>query len=147
MPGGIDGIGGGKGPMGPHPGTSGIDGPARAPASPGTRFAEVLDARRTAAPSPPSPPPIQQPVERTAASERADSGIPELLRQAGRSIARGERMVNRAIRAARAGKVFSQEELIALQAGVYRYTQELELAAKLVDKSTQAVKRTVESQR
>jgi hypothetical protein len=42
--------------------------------------------------------------------------------------------------------VFSQEELIAIQAGVYRYTQELELASKLVDKASGAVKTTLQSQ-
>ena len=37
-------------------------------------------------------------------------------------------------------------QLIAIQAGVYRYTQELELASKLVDKATGAVKQTLQSQ-
>lgn len=73
-------------------------------------------------------------------------GLPELLRGAASSISRGERSVARAMRAARSGHVFSHEELLALQAGVYRYTQELELASKLVDKATQAVKITLQSQ-
>ncbi len=147
MPGGIDGIGDGQGPAAPQHTTPNPAGPARAPSRSGTRFAEVMSSQRTqhASPAPTTPPTPS--VQEATHSKQADGGVSEMIRHAGRSIARGERMVNRAIRAARSGKVFSQEELIALQAGVYRYTQELELAAKLVDKSTQAVKRTVESQR
>lgn len=36
--------------------------------------------------------------------------------------------------------------LLALQAGMYRYTQELELAGRVVDRTTQAVKTTLQSQ-
>jgi hypothetical protein len=70
----------------------------------------------------------------------------EMLEDAARSIDRGQRMVESVIRSARNGRVFSQEELIAIQAGVYRYTQELELASKLVEKATGAVKTTLQSQ-
>jgi len=70
----------------------------------------------------------------------------EAFREAVRDISRGERMVNGLVAAARRGKTFSNEELIAVQAGVYRYTQELELAGKLVDKATSAVKQTLQSQ-
>jgi hypothetical protein len=69
-----------------------------------------------------------------------------MLEDAARSIDRGQRMVESVIRSARNGRVFSQEELIAIQAGVYRYTQELELASKLVEKATGAVKTTLQSQ-
>ncbi len=144
MPGGIDGIGGGPGPAARLQTPT----PARAPSETrGTRFADTLEAQRQKEASASEP---QAPAEarRSEAIRQTDrEGLAEVIRKAGHSIVRGERMVNRAVRAARSGKVFSQEELIALQAGVYRYTQELELAAKLVDKSTQAVRRTVESQR
>ena len=76
----------------------------------------------------------------------ADSALGEAMRDAARGIDRGQRMVDSVIRAARSGRVFSQEELIAIQAGVYRYTQELELASKLVDKATGAVRQTLQSQ-
>ena len=70
----------------------------------------------------------------------------DAFREAVRDISRGERTVSSVISAARRGKVFSNEELLAVQAGVYRYTQELELASKLVDKATGAVKQTLQSQ-
>jgi hypothetical protein len=93
-------------------------------ARPSGRFAEALRA--------------------TEASETG--GARDALRDAARGLAEGERHVDRVMRAARSGRTFSQEELLAVQAGVYRYTQELELASKLVDKATTAVKTTLQSQ-
>jgi hypothetical protein len=68
------------------------------------------------------------------------------LRGAVSSIARGERLVEGVIQAAKRGATFSNEQLIAIQTGVYRYTQELELAAKLVDKASGAIRQTLQSQ-
>lgn len=76
----------------------------------------------------------------------AGEGPWALVRQAAHSIGRGERLLDRAVRAARRGHVFDHGELLALQAGVYRHTQELELAGKLVDKSTSAVRNLLSSQ-
>lgn len=90
------------------------------------------------------PPPEGAPAGRGDATR--GPRFAEVLRQAASDIARGERMVNGVIHAARRGKTFTNEELLAVQAGVYRYTQELELASKLVDKVTGAVKQTLQSQ-
>ena len=95
----------------------------------GSRFADALRAERTAAAAP---------SVRTV-GEAA-------LRASVQSIVRGERLVNGVINAARHGATFSNEQLIAVQAGVYRYTQELELASKLVDKATGAIRQTLQSQ-
>lgn len=46
----------------------------------------------------------------------------------------------------RAGTPIDAEGLLAAQATVYRYSQEVELAAKLVDKLTGAVRQVVSSQ-
>ncbi len=70
----------------------------------------------------------------------------ELLEDAAKSIDHGRRSLDRAIAHGHAGRTLSQEELLALQATVYRYTQELEIASKLVDKSTTAVRTTLQSQ-
>jgi hypothetical protein len=93
------------------------------------RFADALRAAREAPPTAPTP----------SVGETA-------LRASVRSIVRGERLVSGVIDAARHGATFSNEQLIAIQAGVYRYTQELELAGKLVDKATSAVRQTLQSQ-
>jgi hypothetical protein len=44
------------------------------------------------------------------------------------------------------GKNFSNSELIALQAGMYKYTQELELTGKVVEKATSGLKDTLKTQ-
>lgn len=97
--------------------------------STGATFADALRAAREAPPAP----------AEYAASETA-------LRASVHSIAQGERLLQGVIQAARHGTAFSNEQLIAIQAGVYRYTQELELAGKLVDKATGAVRQTLQSQ-
>lgn len=68
------------------------------------------------------------------------------IRRAASSLVHGERFMDRTIAAANRGRVFSNEELLAVQVGVYRYTQELELASKLIDKATGAVRQTLQSQ-
>ena len=88
---------------------------------------------------------LEGPTEAPEADE-APSPALEAIGDAVRSIARGERFVDGAIARARRGKDLEPGQLLALQAGVYRYTQELELAAKLVDKATGAVKQTLQSQ-
>ena len=105
--------------------------PARRVGS-GSSFAETLRAQR------------DDPARPQGAG--AQSGAMRALRSAAASLTRGERMVSHVISAARQGKVFSNEELLAIQAGVYKYAQELELASKLVDKATGAVKQTLQSQ-
>lgn len=54
-------------------------------------------------------------------------------------------MIDKALRSTRAGTL-SYERLLALQAGVYRYTREVELAGKLVERSTSALRQTLQSQ-
>jgi len=44
------------------------------------------------------------------------------------------------------GRQFSPQELLALQAGVYRFSQELELTSKVVEKATSGIKQTMNTQ-
>lgn len=81
----------------------------------------------------------------TGPASAGPSPFREALQDAARSIGRGERVVQRAIHAGRRGTL-APEQLIALQAGVYRYTQELELASKVADKAASAVRQTLQSQ-
>lgn len=103
--------------------------------------------------APPRPPSSERSFSAALHRARTRSAAPdplsgmELLRDAARRVARGDRLLDRTVRAARAGRVFGNEELITLQASVYRYSQELELASELVDKSTSAVKYVLQSQR
>ena len=76
---------------------------------------------------------------------RAD-GPPPAIVESLRSLERGQRFVDRVIRQALAGRSFSQDELIAIQAGVYRYTQELELFSRMVEKAVSGMKQTLGTQ-
>jgi hydroxypyruvate isomerase len=82
--------------------------------------------------------------ERPAPSPPASgSTFRDALREAARDIATRERAIDRAIEHRGA---LDAEQLLALQATVQRYNQEVELAAKLVDKLTGAVRQVLTSQ-
>ena len=85
--------------------------------------------RRAGPPSPPSP-----------------SRFGQLLRGMGHELDRGEALAERAIHGGAGGGSMSPEALIALQAGIYRYSEAVDLVTKLVDRATQAVKTTLQNQ-
>jgi hypothetical protein len=66
------------------------------------------------------------------------------LHTLGRELDRGEAITDKAIRGG-SGHA-SPEQLIALQAGIYRYSEAVDLVTKLVDKGTQAVRTTLQNQ-
>lgn len=92
----------------------------------------------------PASPPVQHDLDARAAVE-APVGAPaedfaRLLVGMGHEIERGEALVGQALAASRAGHPFAPAELIALQAGVYRYAEAVDLASRLVDRSTSGIK-------
>lgn len=89
---------------------------------------------------------FREALEATRGTEPAHGVLPERLRELARSITQGERAVDRVITQAAGGRDFSTTELIGIQARVYRYTQELELVSKLVDKACAGVKQTLQTQ-
>lgn len=58
----------------------------------------------------------------------------------------GQNKLESIIELSLSGKNFSQSELLALQAGVYRFTQELELTSKVIEKGTASIKQTLNTQ-
>lgn len=80
------------------------------------------------------------------ASKDADEPSPfaRILRGLGREVDHGERVVRRAIEGG--GKDLGPGELLALQAGVYRYSEAVDLSAKLVDRATSGVKTVLQGQ-
>ena len=126
------------------------------------RFADVVAQLRRNAPAGgdaplasralPSPPPLVAP------RSSADANVPapgealrrtgvagmEALTRAGRElverVARGERSVERIVRQALSGRDFTPADLLALQAQMYRYTQEIELVSKVVDRGTSGLR-------
>jgi hypothetical protein len=61
-------------------------------------------------------------------------------------VAEGQREMDRIIRLAASGRTFSPSQLLGLQARVYRLSQELDLASKLVEKATSGVKQAMSTQ-
>lgn len=98
----------------------------------GPRFAAVLEAaasRHAAAPTLPPPEGLRAAATRGLESlERAQSRLDGLLA------------------AARAGRTFTAQELLALQGDAYRFSQTVELSAKLVEQGAQAVKQALHAQ-
>lgn len=84
------------------------------------------------------------PAVTVTATERTGS-FRDSLRRVAEGIASDERAMDRALRSGAQGQL-APEALIALQARVYRHTQELELGSKVVDKAACAVKQTLQSQ-
>lgn len=69
-----------------------------------------------------------------------------VLRALGAEAARGERLVDRAVRAGSGGVELSNGDVIALQAGIYRYVEVVDLTSKLVDRAAQSVKQVTQGQ-
>jgi hypothetical protein len=63
-----------------------------------------------------------------------------------RELEQGQQVLDRIIRAAGRGKQFTNAELLSLQASMYRYTQELELVSKVVEKGTTGLKDVLKTQ-
>jgi len=62
------------------------------------------------------------------------------------NIEKGQGAMDQLISSSLTGKSFSNSELIALQAGMYKYSQELDLCSKVVEKATGGLKDTLKTQ-
>lgn len=94
--------------------------------------------------------PVPPTTKSAAIAPRAHDPEPgafgRILRSIGEETRRGEAMVHRSLSASAAGRDFGPSELIALQAGVYRYSEVVDLAAKLVDRASSGVKTVITGQ-
>jgi hypothetical protein len=104
------------------------------PAPPSGRAPPASPATGAAAPSSPS---SQKPGDATFAA---------VLRGLGQEVQRGESLMHTALGAGRSGRELPAADLIALQAGVYRYGEVVDLASRLVDRATSSVKTVLEGQ-
>jgi hypothetical protein len=59
---------------------------------------------------------------------------------------KGQASLDKLINGSMNGKSFNNSELLALQAGMYKYTQELDLTSKVVEKATSGLKDTLKTQ-
>lgn len=87
-------------------------------------------------------------AERTTVPEPAAEPSPfaRVLGGLGREVDRGEAILRRTLGGARGGQELGNLELLALQAGVYRYSEAVDLSAKLVDRAANGVKTVLQGQ-
>jgi hypothetical protein len=97
------------------------------------RFPENI--AKVEVPASPAPPPVL---------EEGPSPFARILRSLGREVDHGEKVVRRAVEGG--GKDLGPGELLALQAGVYRYSEAVDLSAKLIDRATSGVKTVLQGQ-
>jgi hypothetical protein len=94
---------------------------------------------------PPPPVPSAEPRTTESPPRTADdepSPFARILRGLGREVDRGEHIVGRALH----GGDLGPGELLALQAGVYRYSEAVDLSAKLIDRASNGVKTVIQGQ-
>jgi hypothetical protein len=65
-------------------------------------------------------------------AEARESGLKGLLQQ----VVDGQGKLDEIIKMATSGKTYGNQELLAIQAAVYKFSQELELTSKVVEKAT-----------
>jgi len=61
-------------------------------------------------------------------------------------IEKGQASLDKLIGSALQGKNFSNAELLSLQASMYKYSQEMDLTSKIVEKTTNGLKDTLKTQ-
>lgn len=88
------------------------------------------------------PVPIEPLAERAPGPATAGkSSFTRALRGLGSAVDRGEALIARASHGNLGG--LDSAQLIALQAGIYRYSEAVDLLAKLVDRTTNAVRTVI----
>jgi hypothetical protein len=69
-----------------------------------------------------------------------------LVAQVIRGLEQGQMDLERLIQAGASGRRFSNAELLSLQASLYKYTQELDLTSKVVEKATSGLRDIIKTQ-
>lgn len=90
----------------------------------------------------PQPPP-DAPERAISSAAPQQSRFAEMLGGLTADLDTGQKLMSRVVRS---GAQMSPQQLLAVQAGIYRYSETLELAAKVVDKASNAIRTTLQSQ-
>jgi hypothetical protein len=80
-----------------------------------------------------------------SSSQGGASLFARMLHGIGREVTTGEAAMRTAVAAIGARSDLGPAQLIALQAGVYRYSEAIDLASRLVDRATGSVKTVVQA--
>ncbi len=95
-------------------------------------------------PAPFGPPDLPSTSPVAGVSREKTTSFKDVLATLGQRMDQGEGSVQAALKAA--PRMGPAGELLVLQAGVYQYTETFEVAAKMVDKGTNAIKTTLQGQ-
>lgn len=87
-----------------------------------------------------------KPQTKAPPPEDGPSPFAQILHGLGREMDRGEHLVSHAIQGGTSGQELGSGQLLALQAGVYRYSEAVDLSAKLVDRAASGVKTVLQGQ-
>lgn len=97
------------------------------------------DVLRAAAESPVEGASMKIAVEKT---KESGAGFKKLVN----GLVEDQNKLDEIIKAATSGKKYNQQQLLAIQASVYKFSQELDLTSKVVEKATSGVKQTMSTQ-
>ena len=114
--------------------------PALNRAEPVRRVEPILRAERVSSLKRVAPP--VDPVAPTNPTSRLTLAMQKMIRDLEKGQGALDKLINGNLR----GKSFSQTELLALQAAMYKYSQELDLTSKVVEKATNGLKDTLKTQ-
>jgi hypothetical protein len=81
-------------------------------------------------------------VKKVEGVTKTEGGLKAVLQQ----VVEGQNKLDQIIKMATSGKTYGNQELLAIQASVYKFSQELELTSKVVEKATSGVKQTMQTQ-
>jgi hypothetical protein len=126
--------------------TTAAPSPASAATTPGSfRAALTRSGHAKASSTPPDRPPLgPAPSSSPARAVSSPAGHP--ARAALEAVERARLRLDSVLAAARRGQTFTAQELLALQADAYRYSQTLDVASKVVEQGVQSVKQAVNTQ-
>jgi hypothetical protein len=105
-----------------------------------TKAADVLRTAQSQSVQGVNPDTGVKPVDKKA--EAREAGLKSVLNQ----VVEGQNKLDDIIKMATSGKTYGNQELLAIQAAVYKFSQELDLTSKVVEKATSGVKQTMQTQ-
>jgi len=117
---------------------------AGAPKPATQKFGEVLKTAKPAAPQKPQSPQKPHAPQKVEAKPEVSSQRPAA--RALDQVSAAQTRMEKVLELAQSGKTFTPAELLALQTQMYRASQELDLAGKVVEKATGGVKQVLQTQ-
>ncbi len=87
----------------------------------------------------------ESPLRATPTAPSSSPTFAAVLRRIGADLDRGQSMLHSAMRSSGAGAALGDQALLALQVGAYRYSEMLDVASRLVDRATSAVKAVLQA--